>query len=113
MYDAFMIAALPLLWITLNISNFITILIHELGHAIPALLFTQKPVTIYAGTFGDDTSQKFKFGRLTIFVRPKLSYLKNRGLTIYDTDIHLNKQLVVLITAPIVIAVTFILLTTL
>jgi tetratricopeptide (TPR) repeat protein len=100
MYDALIIAVLPILWILLNISSCITIFIHELGHAIPALIFTDKPVTIYIGTFGDDTSPHYTFGRLTIYIRPKLSYLKNRGLC----DVSFQQQVIILAVAPVIIA---------
>jgi hypothetical protein len=46
MYDAFMIAVLPIIWILLNITSFLAICIYEFSHAIPALLFTRGEVTI-------------------------------------------------------------------
>ena len=30
-----------------------TTFFHEMGHAIPALIFTKKPVSVYVGSYGD------------------------------------------------------------
>lgn len=48
----------------------ITTLIHEIGHAIPALLFTRKKVTLYIGSYGDpDKSARINLGFLEIWFR--------------------------------------------
>lgn len=45
----------------------VTTFIHEMGHAIPALLYTDEPVTIYIGSYGDiSNSLHFAIGRLHI-----------------------------------------------
>lgn len=46
----------------------ITTFFHEMGHAIPALLFTEGPVTVFVGSYGDiSKSVKVNINRLTIF----------------------------------------------
>lgn len=46
----------------------ITTLIHELGHAIPSLLFTKEEVIICVGSYENLTKSKgIKLGRLTLF----------------------------------------------
>lgn len=45
---------LPLLFLLFIISRAITVLLHEIGHAIPALIFTQKTVKIYVGSYGEE-----------------------------------------------------------
>ena len=51
-----------------------TTFIHELGHAIPALFFTQEEVLIYIGSYGDtDKSISLKIGRLAILFRYKIT----------------------------------------
>lgn len=64
---------LPILFIVFSILVVIrpiTILCHELGHAIPAILLTGKEVTVYLGSYGDaDKSFKLTIGKLTFFVR--------------------------------------------
>ncbi|MCB0707255.1 MAG: tetratricopeptide repeat protein [Saprospiraceae bacterium] len=48
----------------------ITTLVHELGHAIPSLLFTSGPVHIFVGSYGDvESSFHFKLGRLDGFLK--------------------------------------------
>jgi uncharacterized protein YeaO (DUF488 family) len=52
----------------------ITTFIHELGHAIPALIFTKDKVVIYIGSYGDtDKSTSLKIGRLAILFRYKIT----------------------------------------
>ncbi len=47
-----------------------TVLFHELGHAIPALLITKEKVTIYLGSYGDpNRSLNFNIGRLEIWLK--------------------------------------------
>ena len=51
-------------------SRSITTLIHELGHAIPSLLFTKGPVVICLGSYADiSSSLKIPLGRLTIYFK--------------------------------------------
>lgn len=105
MYDAFMIAVLPTVWILLNITSFITICIYELSHAIPALIFSKNDVTIYIGVYGDNAAPRLKLGRLIIYIRPKFNYLKNRGLCIYNTEVSFTRRFIILVFAPLVILV--------
>lgn len=110
MYDAFMIAVLPIIWILLNITSFLVICIYEFSHAIPALIFAKDEVTVYIGVYGDNTAPKFKLGRLVIHIRPKFNYLKNRGMCIYKTNIPFTLQFIILVFAPIVVlAIAFVL----
>ncbi len=97
MYDLFIIITLPLLWLALNLFSFIVILLYELGHGIPALIFTNKPVSVFIGTYGDNNSKKLRAGRLTIFIKPKFAYLRQNGLCIYDTGMPFVKQAVTLL----------------
>src|ERR1700740_3059073 len=102
MYDVFIIVTLPLLWLALYFFCFIFILLYELGHAIPALIFTKKPVSVFIGTYGDDNSKKLRTGRLTIFIKPKFAYLKQNGLCIYDTGMPFGRQAITLLGGPAV-----------
>jgi len=103
MYDAFLIAVLPTVWILLNITSFLIICLYEFSHAIPGLLFSKHEVTIYIGVYGDNTAPRFRLGRLIIHIRPKFNYLKNRGLCIYKTDISFTKQFIILVIAPVTV----------
>ena len=44
----------------------ITTLLHEIGHAIPALMYTDEDVRILLGTYNYDETWSFTIGRLTI-----------------------------------------------
>lgn len=51
-------------------TRIFTTLIHELGHAIPSLMFTEGEVAIHVGSYGDDkNSFKIDFGRLKAFFK--------------------------------------------
>lgn len=63
----------PILFIIFSLLLVIrpmTILCHEIGHAIPAMLLTRKTVTVYLGSYGDaDKCFRITIGKLTFFVR--------------------------------------------
>jgi len=43
----------------------LTVIFHELGHAIPAILLTKEKVTVYIGSYGDPKkSLRIKIGLL-------------------------------------------------
>ncbi len=47
-----------------------TTFFHEMGHAIPALLFTQKNVQVYVGSYGNiSKTTNFELGRLKIYFK--------------------------------------------
>lgn len=47
-----------------------TILFHELGHTLPALMMTRQPVTVYIGSYGDTKhSVHFRIGQLDILLK--------------------------------------------
>jgi len=55
---------------TIMILRLVTTLFHEMGHAIPALLFTNKQVEVYIGSYGNiDDNSFFKFGRLEMYFK--------------------------------------------
>jgi hypothetical protein len=64
------------------ITRPVTVLLHELGHAIPAILLTRQKVTIYIGSHGDPKkSLKFKLGLLEGYFRYN-PFDWNRGLCV-------------------------------
>jgi hypothetical protein len=95
---AFAVAGL----LVLNISSFLIILLHELGHALPALFFTKRPVTIYIGSYGDDIGPKIRIGKLTIRIKPRLSYLRAGGLSTYQAIPSAAKNYAILLGGPLV-----------
>ncbi|MFI5140640.1 MAG: hypothetical protein ACHQIM_22675, partial [Sphingobacteriales bacterium] len=65
------VVILPLFLLILIAARLLTILFHELGHAIPATLFTKEKVTVFLGSYGDIQNSKcISFGkRLIIYFR--------------------------------------------
>lgn len=49
--------------------RFITTTIHELGHAIPSLRYTDGQVKMHVGSYGDEKSKHLRFGRLTAYFK--------------------------------------------
>lgn len=84
------------------IARQFTVLIHELGHAIPAILMTRKTVSIYIGSYGDPTkSVHFKIGLLEIWFRYNL-FSWNAGLCAPSAKlVSINKQIVYTLTGPL------------
>ena len=47
-----------------------TTFFHEMGHAIPALIFTKKPVSVYVGSYGDISNTfRLRIRRLELFLK--------------------------------------------
>ncbi|MEL6863939.1 MAG: tetratricopeptide repeat protein [Bacteroidota bacterium] len=52
------------------ISRSITTFFHEMGHALPSLLYTEGEVGVYVGSYGDiSDSWHFQIGRLKMYLR--------------------------------------------
>ena len=84
------------------ITRPLTVLLHELGHAIPAILLTGRKVSIYIGSHGDpNKSFKIDLGALTIFFRYNL-FAWRLGLCVPSAEeISINKQIIYTLTGPI------------
>jgi tetratricopeptide (TPR) repeat protein len=86
-YPLFLVASVILTWP-------FTILFHELGHAIPSLLFCKGKVRICLGSMGNfKKGFKLNFGRLEIYIRPL--YVFKGGICFSDTSkISINKKII-------------------
>ncbi|AGC78260.1 tetratricopeptide repeat protein [Nonlabens dokdonensis] len=79
----------------------VSTLIHELGHGIPALLFTNKKVTLYIGSYGDpEKSLKLKIARLELFFNKNTNHW-GTGLCIIEESVSINRQLLITFMGPI------------
>jgi tetratricopeptide (TPR) repeat protein len=80
----------------------LTVLFHELGHAISIMLLTKKEVVVYIGSFGNkDKSLKIKFGLLTIFLNYN-PFGWRGGLCVPSyKNIPLNSQIIYLLAGPL------------
>lgn len=78
----------------------ITTFVHEMGHAIPALLFTDGEVIIYVGSYGDiNQSTLIDYGRLKIYFRLNLFHW-DLGLCSHHAYISLTQHLIIVLGGP-------------
>jgi tetratricopeptide (TPR) repeat protein len=90
-----------------SITRPLTVLFHELGHAVPAILLTRKKVTIYLGSHGDPKrSFKINIGLLEIFFRFN-PFAWILGLCVPSAKtISINRQIIYTLTGPITSFIT-------
>lgn len=83
------------------LTRSVTTLIHELGHALPSLAFTDEDVTIYVGSYGDiQRSTKIKIGRLTSYLT--LNMLGwNLGLCSHKPSNRVWKEMIIVLGGPL------------
>jgi len=86
---------------TLAVLRPFTVFLHEMGHAIPTLLYTKERVTIYIGSYGDPKkSLRFRLARLEVFFKYN-PLLWDSGLCVREqVDISINKGIVILLMGP-------------
>ena len=95
-------AIILVLVVLVIITRPFTVLFHELGHAIPAILLTKEGATVYVGSYGDKKqSFKISLGGLEIWFR--YNPIKWRGgLCIPKAeDISLNKRAIYTLCGPL------------
>jgi tetratricopeptide (TPR) repeat protein len=77
------------------------VILHELGHAIPAMLFTKQKVTVYIGSHGKpEKSFNFKIGLLEMWFNYKKFSWRN-GVCIAEGNISVNKHLILILCGPL------------
>lgn len=91
-----------LFFILLIVSRGIVVLLHELGHALPALVFTKQKVSVYIGSYGDpEKSIHLKIKNLELWLNYKLFSWQN-GLCIATFENNsINKQIFYVLMGPI------------
>jgi tetratricopeptide (TPR) repeat protein len=84
------------------LSRPLTVLFHELGHAISIVLLTKQKVTIYIGSYGDPKrSVKINLGMLAIFFRYN-PFAWRLGLCVPSaTSVSINRQIVYTVAGPV------------
>jgi hypothetical protein len=86
----------------LALTFFITVTLHELGHAIPALLMTRGEVTIYIGSLGDPyKSFRVSFGRLTMFCKYNPLFWYKGCCVALNYDLSIDQQLFFVAGGPV------------
>jgi tetratricopeptide (TPR) repeat protein len=84
------------------IMKSVSTLLHEFGHAIPALLLTKQPVTVYLGSYGNMVnSVRVSTGRLTIWFRYKPAIWITGVCIAHQQDISLNRRLIFILCGPV------------
>lgn len=84
------------------ITRPLTVLFHELGHAIPAILMTRQTVSIYIGSYGDPKkSIHFSIGLLDVWFKYN-PFSWRLGLCVPSAQqISINKQIIYTLTGPL------------
>lgn len=83
------------------VARSLTVLFHELGHAIPVILLTKQKATIYIGSYGDPKrSMKINFGALDIFFRYN-PFAWRLGLCVSSAkSVSINKRIIYTLAGP-------------
>ena len=99
----FPVIILPLFLSLFILTRIATTLFHELGHAIPSLLFTEEKVTIFLGSYGNtEKSKHLSLGnRFSIYF--KLNPFKWRGGMVKQnsSNLSVSKNLTILFAGPL------------
>lgn len=87
---------------SLLLTRLLTTILHELGHAIPALILSKGNVEVYIGSYGNtEKSWKIKVGQLIIYFRYN-PFLSRAGLCrVTDEDMAVWKKLVYVLGGPL------------
>lgn len=82
-------------------SRSITTLFHELGHAIPSLLFTEGDVIVYVGSYGDvSKSLHLTFGRLQFYLTFNF-WGWNLGMCVGKGAAYYRQQMLIVLAGPL------------
>ena len=99
MFEGIITAILMIVGVLLTRS--ITTLVHEYGHALPALLFTEKEVKVYVGSYGNlDNALTVKLGRLTTYLKFNLLNW-NIGMCQHEGEYSKTKRAIIILGGPI------------
>ena len=97
--EGILIALLGIALVLLTRS--ITTFFHELGHALPALLFTESDVTVYVGSYGDISKSLFlDYGRLKFYLTFNV-FGWNIGMCTHKPTKDFQKDLFIILGGPL------------
>ena len=83
------------------LSRSITTFFHEMGHAIPALYFTEEEVVVYVGSYGDiSNSLKLQYGRLTLYLTFNV-FGWNLGMCTHKPTDDIQKTMIIVLGGPL------------
>lgn len=94
-------AALLLVVLVILVRPF-TALFHELGHALTALLLTRQKVTVYVGSYGDQSKGlRVRSGLLEIWFTNNF-FSWQSGLCVFSArDLSVSRQLLIVLAGPV------------
>ncbi|PVY40858.1 M50 family metallopeptidase [Pontibacter virosus] len=79
-----------------------TALLHELGHALTALLLTRQKVTVYVGSYGDQRKGlRMNAGLLEIWFRYNFFSWQSGLCVISARDLSVTRQLLIVLAGPL------------
>lgn len=79
-----------------------SVLVHELGHAIPALIFTKERVVVYIGSYGTtENSFRIELNKLTIFIYKNPLYLLIGLCSHKYNNLSILKNIIVIVMGPL------------
>ena len=88
--------------LTVLTARSITTLLHELGHALPALAFTEEEVTVYVGSYGDiNKSLPIRLGRFKLFLKFNILDWK-LGLCTHKSPSYYIHDFVIILGGPLI-----------
>ena len=91
-------------------ARFITTFVHEMGHAMPALLFTKKEVVVFIGSYGEkEIKNGIKIGRLVILINKNIIRV-NGGMCAYFEIPTATQSLIIALGGPFASLISCVLL---
>jgi tetratricopeptide (TPR) repeat protein len=83
------------------VTHPITVILHELGHAIPAILFTRKKVTVFIGSYGEaKKSVNFSCGLLEVHLKKSIFWRTGLCQT-SATSLSQTKKFIFIVCGPL------------
>ncbi|MDB5257952.1 MAG: hypothetical protein JWM14_2647 [Chitinophagaceae bacterium] len=91
-----------LLYLTLQVMFRLNTFLHELSHAVPALLLTKDKVTIHLGSYGQETGNiHFRAGRLEWFVKYNIFSWSGGLCRVYDPECSTRTNIIYTLCGPV------------
>ena len=83
------------------VTHPLTVILHELGHAIPAILFTKEKVTIYIGSYGEtEKSLRFRVGLLEVWLKKSI-FWKTGLCQTSSNNMSFTKKIIFIVGGPL------------
>jgi len=91
-----------IIFILIVLIRGMVVILHELGHAIPAIILTKQQVSIYIGSYGErEKSINFTIGLLDVWISYKMQFWRNGLCSPSAKNISINKQVIYILCGPL------------